>query len=61
MNRNEVMAILANSDDDDFGDMLLECAVEYWEDLGHSPEDIIELVEIVLEEKEDADDEPDNN
>lgn len=53
MNRNEVMAILANSDDNDFGDMLMECAVEYWADLGSSPEDIINIVEIVLEGRED--------
>ena len=56
MNRNEVMGILANSDDDDFGDMLMECAVEYWTDLGSTPEDVINIVEIVLEEREeDAD------
>lgn len=55
MNRNEVMAILANSDDEDFGDMLMECAVEYWSDLGSSPEDIVNIVEIVLEERENED------
>ena len=53
MNRNEVMAILANSDDEDFGDMLMECAVEYWSDLGSSPVDIVNIVEIVLEEREE--------
>jgi hypothetical protein len=49
------MAILANSDDEDFGDMLMECAVEYWSDLGSSPEDIVNIVEIVLEERENED------
>jgi hypothetical protein len=47
------MAILANSDDDDFGDMLIQSAIEFWKDMGNSDDDIISLIEIALEEQEE--------
>jgi hypothetical protein len=50
MMRSEVLAIIANTPEDELGDILLECAVQYWLDKGTSPDEIVFLTESVLED-----------
>ncbi len=52
MTRSEVLAIISNTSEDELGDILLECAVQYWIDKGVSPDEIIFLTESVLEDAE---------
>lgn len=50
MTRSEILSILANTPDDELGDMLIELACQEWRDKGSSDDDIVFLVESVLEE-----------
>jgi len=51
MTRSEILAILANTPDDELGDMLVELAVQEWRDKGATNDDILFVVESVLEEE----------
>lgn len=59
MTKGDALAIVAACSADDLSDTLLELAVTMKLEEGHSPEEILEMTDIVLDDTEIAED--DNN
>lgn len=53
MTKGEALTILASSSDADLGDNLLELAAAYWLERGSTPDDIQDMLALILEGDEE--------